>query len=507
MSLHQRVRRGNIYVMPKDNFFHIHDEKTPPTYKFFSQGKWMTSLSGKLVDVISPIDDKVVGRVQSVSLSEIDEAIMNAKQAQREWQAVPMIKRCQILHLAADWIREHEHYLTTLLIKEIGKSQAEAKDEILRSADMVDYFANEALNLKGQELSGDAFPGYDQTKMAIVQRVPQGLIVAIAPFNYPVNLSVAKLAPALATGNAVLFKPPTSGAISSLHLTYIFEKAGVPAGVLSTITGEGSTIGDYIVTHKGVDMVTFTGSSQVGEKIAEKVGMIPLLFECGGNNPAIVLPDADLEATSTEIVKGAFSYSGQRCTAIKYVLGFPQVIDKIIPMVIKKTKDLYKMGDPRIPENTMGPVINDHAAEEIEKRIIMAKVGGAKILLGGKRAGLYIEPTILDNVKPSMEIVTIETFGPVLSFFRYESMEEILAMINHSTYGLQACIFTDDEGAGIKLGQKIDVGTVQINSKPQRGPDHFPFLGIKGSGVGVQGIGYTLEAMTRPKSIVLNKPH
>lgn len=493
--------------MPKDYFSHIYDNKTPPTYKYLAYGKWVDPLSGKWVDVVSPVDEKVLGRAPAVSFSEIDDCIRQAHVAQKEWQKVPMIKRTQILHLAADWIREHEHYLTTLLIREIGKSYAEAKDEILRSADMIDYFANEALNLKGEELSGEAFPGYDQTKMAIIERVPLGVIVAIAPFNYPVNLSVAKIAPALATGNAVLFKPPTSGAISSLHLSYIFQKAGLPAGVLNTVTGEGSTIGDYIVTHNGVDMVTFTGSSQIGEGIAEKVGMIPLLFECGGNNPAIVLPDADLETTSVEIVKGAFSYSGQRCTAIKYVLGFPATIDKIIPMVVKKTKENFKMGDPRVPENNVGPVVNHQAAEEIEKRIIMAKVNGAKVVFGGKRAGLYIEPTILDKVKPSMEIVRIETFGPVVSFFRFSSTEEMIEMINQSTYGLQASIFTSDEGAGIKLGQKLDVGTVQVNSKPQRGPDNFPFLGIKGSGVGVQGIRYTLEAMTRPKPIVLNKPH
>jgi len=443
----------------------------------------------------------------TVSFSEIDDAIREAHLAQKEWMRVPMIKRTKVLHLAADWMREHEHYLTTLLIKEIGKSQEEAKDEILRSADMIDYFANEALNLKGEELSGEAFPGYDQTKMAIIERVPVGVIVAIAPFNYPVNLSVAKLAPAIVTGNAVLFKPPTWGSISSLHLTEIFHRAGVPDGILNTVTGSGSTIGDYIVTHKGVDMVTFTGSSAVGQLIATKTGMIPLLFECGGNNPAIVLPDCDMEATSMEIVKGAFSYSGQRCTAIKYVLGFEQTIDKLIPMVVKKTKEHFKIGDPRIPENNMGPVISEEAAEEIEKRIIMAKVNGAKIVMGGKRAGLYIEPTILDNVRPSMEVVRIETFGPVVSFFRFKSVEEMVIMINQSTYGLQASIFTNDEGAGIALSKKIEVGSVQINSKPQRGPDHFPFLGIKGSGVGVQGIRYTLEAMTRPKPIVLNKPH
>src|SRR3989344_8923313 len=493
--------------MPKDYFVELHDHKHPPTYRNILDGKWVDSTSGKKTEIISPIDGNVVGVVQTSTFSEIDTAIKSAHKAQKEWQRVAMIDRVKRLHLAADWIREHEHYLTTLLIKEIGKSLAEGKDEILRSADMIDYFAHEALSIKGEELSGEAFPGYDQTKMALIEKVPLGVIVAIAPFNYPVNLSVAKIAPALAMGNAVIFKPPMQGSISSLHLAEVFKVAGLPPGLLNTVTGEGGDIGDYLVTHPGVDMVTFTGSSQVGKSIAAKIGMIPLLFECGGNNPAIVLPDASMDSTATEIVKGAFSYSGQRCTAIKYVLGLEPTMEELIPKVIKKTREMMKVGDPRMPKNNMGPVISESAAEEIEKRIIMAKVGGAKILTGGKRNGLYIEPTILDHVKPDMEIVKIETFGPVVSFFRMKSMEEIVDMVNASTYGLQASIFTSDEGAGIALGKKLDVGTVQINSKPQRGPDHFPFLGIKGSGLGTQGIRYTLEAMSRPRQIVLNKPH
>lgn len=491
--------------MPKD-FSQLSDQKSPPTYNFFNGEQWVPSLSRKTTDVISPIDGLAMGRIQVVTHSEVDQAIARARIAQKEWMRLPMIQRTKILHLAADWIREHEHYLTTLLISEIGKSVAEAKDEILRSADMIDYFSHEGLHLTGEELSGEAFPGYDQTKMAIVERIPLGVVLAIAPFNYPVNLSVSKIAPALITGNAVVFKPPTQGSISSLHLTEIFRIAGVPDGVIVTLTGGGSEIGDYLCTHKNIDLVTFTGSSQVGKSIAEKIGMIPILFECGGNNPAIVLPDADMPSITVEIVKGAFSYQGQRCTAIKYVLGLEPTIDKLIPMVVEKTKELIKKGDPRNPENNLGPVISDAAAAEIEKRIMMAKADGARIVYGGNRDGRYIEPTILENVKPTMEVIHTETFGPVVSFIRVKSVDEAIKIINESSYGLQASIFTSDEGAGIKLAQQIDVGTVQINSKPQRGPDHFPFLGIKGSGSGVQGIRYTLEAMTRFKPIVLNKP-
>ena len=489
-----------------DLFTSLSDNQTPPTYKYFDGDKWTISLSGQFTEIRSPINGTLLGKIPVLTHSEIDQALRRIKKGQKEWQKIPIIKRKEILHLAADWIREHETVLTSQLINEIGKSQFEAKDEITRSADMIDYFAAEGLNIRGEELSGEAFPSYDQTKMAIVEKVPIGVILAISPFNYPVNLSVSKLAPALIMGNSVIFKPPTVGSISSLFLTEIFIKAGIPPGVLATVTGQGDQIGNYLVTHQSIDLVTFTGSSDTGKELSKMIGMIPILFECGGNNPALVLPDCDIHAAANEIVKGAFSYSGQRCTAIKYVLGFPSVIEKLLPLVLKLTKSTFKMGDPRNPDNNLGPVISDRAADEIEKRILTAKADGAKIMAGGKRNERYIEPTIIDKTIPSMEIVRKETFGPVVSFIRINSIEEAIKIINDSDYGLEASIFTSDEGTGINLSKQINVGTVQINSKPQRGPDHFPFLGIKGSGSGVQGIRYTLEAMTRYKSIILNKP-
>ncbi len=493
--------------MPQEFFDDIHDGSTPPVYRWFDGVKWRDCSNGHFMPVMSPIDNSTLGKIPVVTFPEIDTAIRNAHQAQKAWAGKTVIERGKVLKLAADWIREHEAYLTALLIREIGKVTDEAKDEILRSADMIDYFASDALNLRGEQLPSDAFPGYDKSKISIIERVPLGVVLAIAPFNYPVNLSVSKLAPALVTGNAVIFKPPTSGSISGLHLTQIFRKAGVPDGILTTVTGGGGEIGDYLVKHPGINMITFTGSSQTGQHAAQIAGMIPLLFECGGNNPALVLGDANIEETAGEIVKGFCSFSGQRCTAIKYVLGLATDIEKILPRVVALTQEKIKMGDPRSPETkSVGPLITEFAAKEIEARILSAQKAGAKVVLGGVRKGNYLEPTILKDVKPDMEVVRIECFGPIVSFIKVKDVQEAVDIINSSTYGLQAAIYTADEGTGIKIAQKLDVGTVWINSKPQRGPDHFPFLGIKGSGVGVQGIRYSLEAMTRLKPIVLNKP-
>jgi glyceraldehyde-3-phosphate dehydrogenase (NADP+) len=308
-------------------------------------------------------------------------------------------------------------------------------------------------------------------------------------------------------GNSVVFKPPTQGGISALHLVRIFEKAGVPAGVLTAVTGTGEEIGNYIVGHPKANMVTFTGNSDTGIAIAGLASMKPLLFECGGNNPIVVMPDADLSVSAKEIIKGGFAYSGQRCTAIKYVLTTPAIREQLIPVILKQMETSVKMGDPRSPETKMvGPVISEKAAMRIEEAIQDAVKNGAQIVTGGKRQQAMIEPTILTGVKPTMKVIAKETFGPVISFVDISSYDEAITIINASKYGLQASVFTKDEGAGIAFGRQLKVGTVQINGSPQRGPDHFPFLGIKNSGVGVQGVRYSLESMSRLKPLIINTP-
>lgn len=496
-----------IDLMSKDIFSELFENKTPPVYKYFDGCNWVNSLSGKTIDIKSPVDGEIAGSVQQVTFAEIDRAIYRAKLAQKEWVHFPIRGRARILHLVADWLRIHEHFFSALLTREIGKAYAQSRDEVLKSADMIEYFADEGINKKGKESSGDAYPGHEQTKMAIIDEVPLGLVLAISPFNDPVYLSVSKIAPALISGNAVIFKPPTYGSIACLYLTRLFQKAGLPDGLLATLTGEGEIIGDYLVTHKDINMITFTGSSPVGMKIAQEAGMVPLLFECGGNNPALVLPDADMELTAIELVMGAFSFSGQRCTAIKYILCLSGTEEKLIPKVIRKTKELFRTGDPRIEINNIGPLINEEAAHTVEKKIIIAKAEGAKVVHGGKKEGLYIEPTILTDCRPSMEIVHTETFGPVLSFITVKSVDEAVSIINSSNYGLQTSIFTSDAKAGIHLARAIETGSVLINSKPQREPEHFPFLGIKESGMGTQGIRDTLNMMIRPKPIILDQFH
>lgn len=493
--------------MPAEFFSPISDQKTPPTYYFFNGKDWIPSSSGKTVEVHSPIDGSLVGSLQSVTTTEIDDVMKKAKTVQPTWEKTPLFQRVKIMHLAADWIRQFEEYLAGIMAMEIGKTIKDAKSEIKRTGELIDYYADEVQSIRGETLDSDNFPGFEKGRIALIQRAAYGVVLAIPPFNYPVNLAASKIAPALLMGNSVVMKTPTQGGISGIHLARIFQKAGVPDGVFSCVTGQGSEIGDYLVGHKDVSMVSFTGSSDTGEAIAGKAGMTPLLFECGGNNPAIVFPDADMKLTAKELISGSFSYSGQRCTAIKYVMAPQGVMDQLLPVVTQMMGELVKMGDPRSPETKMvGPVISEHAAEDIEKSINESVEQGAKIVMGGKRDHAFIEPTILTDVKPSMPVVAKEIFGPVLSFIVIDSMEEITKIVNESRFGLQACVFTKDEGTGLIYAQGLNVGTIQINGSPQRGPDHFPFLGVKSSGVGVQGVRYSLEAVSRLKPIVINKP-
>ncbi|WP_314715164.1 aldehyde dehydrogenase family protein, partial [Leptotrichia wadei] len=346
------------------------------------------------------------------------------------------------------------------------------------------------------------FEAGSKRKYGAVKREPVGVVLAIAPFNYPVNLSASKIAPALIGGNVVIFKPPTQGSISGLLLTQVFAEAGIPAGVFNSVTGKGSEIGDYLIEHKEVNFINFTGSTPIGEKIGKLAGMRPIMLELGGKDAGIVLEDADLENAAKNIVAGAFSYSGQRCTAIKRVLVMDSVADKLAELIKEKVEKLT-VGDP-FDNADITTVIDTPSADFIEGLIKDAQEKGAKALTTVKREKNLIWPVVFDNVTTDMRIAWEEPFGPVLPIIRVKSVDEAVEIANKSEYGLQSAVFTKNFPLAFEIAEKLEVGTVHINNKTQRGPDSFPFLGIKGSGAGVQGIKYSIESMTRVKSIVFD---
>lgn len=472
-------------------------------YKNYIDGKWQESQTGKNIEIYSPIDNTLIGKIPAMTQQEVDEVMKAAKNAQKLWRDTPLIERTKILNKAAFLLLDYQEEVADMLVKEIAKDITSSLSEVKRTSDFILFTADAAKQLKGEMLSADAFPGYKKSKVSFVTREPVGTVLAVSPFNYPVNLSVSKIAPALVAGNTVVLKPPTQGAISTLYLVKIFEMAGLPKGVLNTITGRGSEIGDYAVTHPSVDFINFTGSTDVGKHISTISTMKPLLMELGGKDAAIVLEDADLEDAANNIVSGAFSYSGQRCTAVKRVIVKDEVADELVTLLEKRVKAL-KVGDPYQEDTVIVPLISEKSAEFVMMLIKDAKEKGGKIIVGGTCEGQCVMPTLIDYVTKEMSLAWEEPFGPVLPVIRVKTIDDAISIANASEYGLQSSVFTKDINRAFYVANKLEVGTVQINNKTERGPDHFPFLGVKASGMGTQGIHYSIESMTRPKAIVLN---
>jgi glyceraldehyde-3-phosphate dehydrogenase (NADP+) len=471
-------------------------------YKNLYNGQWITSKGGNTIDIHSPVDNSIIGKVQALSIEEVDASINNSKEAQRLWAEVPISERASILHKAANILERNVEELSELLQKEIAKDLASSISEVKRTADFIRFTADEAKHLEGETIFPDNFPGFKRDRLSIVNRIPIGVVLAISPFNYPVNLSASKLAPALAAGNSVILKPPTQGSISALYLAEVFNMAGIPKGVLNTVTGKSSDIGDYIVTHENINFINFTGSTEVGKHIAKIAGMVPMLLELGGKDAAIVLSDADIKETAKQIVAGAYSYSGQRCTAVKRVL----VIEDVAAALVQEIRVLInklKVGMPKDGAQ-ITPLISNESADFVQELIDDAISKGAKLIIGNKREKNLVYPTLFDYVTTDMRLAWEEPFGPVLPIIRIKNIDEAIDISNRSQYGLQSSVFTKSIKDAFYVANQLEVGTVHINNKTERGPDHFPFLGVKSSGMGTQGIRYSIEAMSRPKVIVLN---
>lgn len=472
-------------------------------FKNLVNGQWLESKSGNFIDIYSPIGNCLVGRVPAMTTDEVDYVFEVAKQAQKEWKNTPSNMRAEILHKAAALLEEKVEDMADVMMREIGKDKKSCRSEILRSADYIRFTADAAKNLSGESIPGDSFPGFKKNKISVVTREPLGVVLAIAPFNYPINLAASKIAPAIVAGNSVVLKPATQGSLCGLYLAKIFEEAGVPAGVVNTITGRGRDIGDYIVNHKNVNFINFTGSTEIGERISRLTTMVPLLMELGGKDAAIVLADADLDLAATNIVSGAYSYSGQRCTAVKRVLVVDSVADALVAK-IKVLAEKLTIGNPLEADVDIVPLIDTKSADYVMELIDEAKAKGATLILGGNREENLIYPTLFDNVTTDMRLAWEEPFGPVLPIIRVKDKEEAIEIANNSEYGLQSSVFTENINEAFDVAQKLEVGTVQVNNKTERGPDHFPFLGVKSSGIGTQGIKYSIEAMSRPKATVIN---
>ncbi|MGI6005385.1 MAG: NADP-dependent glyceraldehyde-3-phosphate dehydrogenase [Christensenellales bacterium] len=462
-----------------------------------------TNKQDKVIRILSPLDNRLLGSVKAMSTKDVDIEIEKAKNAFNAWKEMPLSQRAEIMYKAADLLVANMDRLAKLLLMEVGKDQKSASAEVTRTADFIRFTADTAKGIHGESIQGDTFSGFSKERFAVVNREPVGVVLAISPFNYPINLAASKIAPALVSGNTVVFKPATTGSLCGIELADIFAQAGLPKGVLTVVTGKGSEIGDYIVTHPDIHFINFTGSTEVGLDISAKAHMVPLLMELGGKDAAIILKDADLPFAAKNIVAGAFSYSGQRCTAVKRILVLNDVADELI-RYLKEEIEKLKVGNPLAAQADVVPLINEQSADFVWELMEDACNKGAKMVVGGKREGTLIYPALFDHVTEDMRIAWEEPFGPVLPILRVDTVDEAIALANKSEYGLQSAVFTENLTDAFHVADKLEVGTVHINNKTERGPDHFPFLGIKKSGIGTQGIRYSIEAMTRVKATVIN---
>lgn len=461
-------------------------------------GKLVTSQN--TIKIIAPTTLEVIGEVPALDNNEINAAFLSARQAQKSWEQLSIQQRVTVINRWKTLILENAVALADLMMLEIAKNKTAALTEVKRSVEGIDFIINETYHLQPEAYTGESFN--INNKLAIFSRVAKGVVLAIAPFNYPVNLALLKIIPALIMGNTVVFKPASQGSLTGLFLAKLAFEANFPPGVFNAVSGYGRVIGDQLVTHPEINVISFTGSETVGKHIAKIANKVDLILELGGKDPALVLEDCDLVTTAQKIIKGAFNYSGQRCTAIKRIL----VPDTIAPDLVNLLKIATEQLTVGLPEDNadITPVIDTKTSTLMTTLINDAIVKGANIITGNSHQQNLWTPTIIDNVTPDMELAWVEPFAPVLPIIRFNNIEEAIKIINDSRYGLQASIFTKNIDRAVKIAKQLDVGTVNLNDGSQRGPDSFPFLGVKDSGLGVQGIRETLLAMSRLKGLVFN---
>jgi glyceraldehyde-3-phosphate dehydrogenase (NADP+) len=432
--------------------------------------------------------------VQLASINQVDQAIDSAKTAFNSWKNSSLYERIEILTKFVEILESNKLTISQILSQEVGKFPKDAHSEVERSIGYTKLVMQAVMHMKGSVYYGDGFEKYaHHKKTGFYERKPLGVVLAISPFNYPLNLSVTKIIPAIISGNTVVLKPATQGSIATIEFYKYIIDAGLPAGVLNIITGNSSEIGDYLPAHKDIALIAFTGSTEVGKHIGKLSTGIPIISELGGKDAAIVSSNADLDLAVSEIATGAFSYSGQRCTAQKIVFVDESIADKFVDMISDKVSAME-----------LNPMINQKSADYIEDLYNDALSHGAKVIRKIKRVGNVFEPIILDEVTEQMRVYHEEQFGPIMPIVRVKNTQEAVERTNNLLFGLQASVYTKDIDEAFACARMLEVGTVQINAKPDRGPDNFPFGGTKDSGQYMQGTIETIELMTRGKMTVLN---
>jgi acyl-CoA reductase-like NAD-dependent aldehyde dehydrogenase len=429
-------------------------------------------------------------------------AVETAQKGLEELSALPAHRRALILEKISQTIESRKEEFTRILCQETGKPHKFASGEVSRAVQTFKFASEVAKSIHGETVPLDAAVG-SENRVGFYYREPCGIVGAITPFNYPLNLAAHKLAPSFAAGCSVVLKPASFTPLSSLRLAEVALEAGLPEKAVNLIYGPGGTVGEWLSKDERLAAVTFTGSPPVGRRIKELSGLKRVVLELGSNSAAIVEPDADLEFAVPRLVTGSFAYSGQVCISVQRIYLQKKIFESFLEGFIDKTRKL-KIGPPRDETTDIGPMISEGEAKRVQSWIEEAVSGGAKVVTGGKREGVVCHPTVLTEAKPDMKVSSKEVFGPVVCVTPYDSFEEALRMVNDSTYGLQAGVFTRDVNKAFRAVKALKVGGVIINDYPTYRADNMPYGGVKESGLGREGLKFAVEELTDIKMVVFN---
>ena len=448
--------------------------------------------------IFNPWSGTLIERLPETSQLEITSTVARARIAAASFRNSTPFQRRELLNSLADLIGRDADTMAQTICSEMGKTITEARAEIRRAQNTLRLSADAATFLDGEVLHcGIISGGVD--RQAVVTYVPTGVVAAITPFNYPVNLLYHKLGPAIAAGNSIVVKPSPKAPLAADHLVNLTVEAGFPRDLVQIVHG-GADVALGLARSE-IDLLSFTGGGRAGLALKQASGLVRCLMELGGNDPLIVMHDADLATAVATATTQRFEIAGQSCAAVKKLYLHSAIESEFTERLLEVVAN-YRHGDPALPDTQMGPVIDETAAADIISRLLEAQSGGAKLLFGGTRDGVMVKPTIMSDVGQSTRLFATETFGPVLALRRFGSLDQVITELNASAFGLQAGIFTNDHAAIRNLGRNLQVGGLMVNEGPDFRAEHVPFGGVKGSGLGREGVRIALREMSETRVVI-----
>lgn len=466
---------------------------------FLVHGRWKQGDGAS--PVVDPFTGKLVAQVAQATESDIEQAVASTSSATDSMGRLPSHARYDMLQRIATLLYQRRDEFAHTITAEAGKPITDAKREVSRAIQTFTVAAEEARRIPGEVVPLDWTPGFD-THIGLLRRFPIGPILGITPFNFPLNLVAHKVAPALASGNPILIKPAPQTPLTALSLGEVALEAGVPPGGLNVVPCD-NLLAERMVVDPRFKLLSFTGSASVGWMLKAKCGKKKVTLELGGNAAVVIESDADIELAAQRCAAGGFGYAGQTCISVQRIFVHHSVNDLFATKLLMHVARL-KMGDPTDETTSIGPLIDDAAAQRVEEWIGEAVADGARVLLGGKRRGSLVEATVLSNVKPEMKVSCREVFGPVVTVTPYRQLSEAVALLNQSDFGLQAGIFTQDINKIFYVYRHVEVGAVLANEIPTFRADHMPYGGVKDSGLGREGVRAAIEDMTEPRMLIMN---